>query len=182
MSEEMKTFPIYREISRFKGGVQIVVLTVRNIGGQAVMKSVNRHAHWQSSMTGKPFGLLVGRHPDFYDGVDLKNVDAEKMFARLEEELADLTKKLEAVDEEISLWVEDAKLKNFADEIAKWFGLDFGDVFCLFISIQLEVVERLKAKRFELMDAAVSVDMRKEHAEKYLADVQQDFPRMVAYV
>src|SRR3989344_893362 len=171
----MMEFPIYREISRSKGGMEIAVLTVRNVGGQAVMRSVNRHIHRIG------YGW-VGRHPDFYDGVDFKNGRAEQMFSSLDTELAGLTDKLEALDEEIDQWSEDTKLKDLADEIAKRFGLDLGDVFCFFISIQPEALGRLKAKRAELMDEAVNVGVKKEHAAKYLSDVRRDFPRLGACV
>ncbi|HEY4521654.1 MAG TPA: hypothetical protein VJH05_00750 [Candidatus Paceibacterota bacterium] len=155
--------------------MEIAVLTVRNVGGQAVMRSVNRHI--------EKFGCQwVGRHPDFYDGVDTKNVRAEEMFAGLESELAGVTKKLEALDEEIAQWTDDARLKDFADKVANRLGLNLGEVFGLFISVQSEALERLKAKRTELMAEAINVGVKKEHAERYLSDVQRDFPRMVVYV
>ena len=104
------------------------------------------------------------------------------MFEGLEAELGGLTKKLEALDDEIAQWIDEAKLKDFAYKIVKRFELDLGDVFCLFISIQLEVVQRLRAKHAELRAEAINVGVKKEHAEKYLKEVQREFPRLVAYV
>ena len=103
------------------------------------------------------------------------------MFAGLADEFVRLTKKLEAVGDEIGVWIDDAKLKDFAKDIAERFGLDTGDVLGLFKSVRPGTVQRLKLRRVELMDAAVNVGVKKEHAERYLRDVQCDFPRMVAY-
>lgn len=176
----MQTFQIYRVVStshsnRKQGPkMEIAVLTVRNVGGQATMRSVNRHVE----MVG---GQWIGRHPDFYDGVDAKNARSEEMFTSLENELEKLTKKLEALDEEINQWVEDPKLGEFADNIAKRFNLNYRDLMGLLGSIRLEVVGRLRVRREELMAEAINVGVKKEHAKSYLADVQRDFPRVVEY-
>lgn len=155
--------------------MEIAVLTIHNVGDQAVMKSVNRHVFFDGS-------LIVGWHPDFYDGVDAKNVNAENMFSGLENQLGRLNEKLSVLDEEIGQWTDLQKLAEFADKIADRFKLDRDAVFGLFSSIRFEAVKRLKVRKAELKSEIENVGVKKEHAKNYLADVQRDFPRMVEYI
>lgn len=81
----MKQFPIYRVINHNEktGGMEIAVLATR-VGASGAQRqvSVNRHVHHA--------GLYwIGRHPDFYDGVDSKNTIAETVVLNLEHELDD---------------------------------------------------------------------------------------------
>jgi len=175
-------FPVYRVISRGKGRrrgqVEVAVLTLRSVDGNAMMASVNRHL----SLIGYQW---VGRHPDFYDGVDSKNSNAEQMFAGLDAELGGLTKKLERLDEEIGQWDELKKFDEFADETAKecaeQHNLNHGSVVGLLWAIRPYVVEKLKKKQASVKANAVNVGVKAEHAKKYLAEVQKDFPRLVGY-
>ena len=182
----MKEFPIYRVISNRKptrtrkGGMEIAVLVTRNVGGNAVLRSVNRHVFFDGT-------YCIGNHPDFYDGVDEKNGRAEKMFEVLDAELAGLTNKLEDLDEEIAEWTEQNKYNEMALETAREcaesdFKLSPNSVLDLLETIRPLVVQKLKNRRKVLRDQAVNVGVKKEHAKNYLADVQRDFPRLVAYV
>lgn len=178
----MTEFPIYREVSRGeRGSVEIAVLTVRTVGGQAVMRSVNRHVYYQEG------GRWIGRHPDYYDGVDFKNARAEKMFAKLENDLEKLTQKLELLDEKIGQWVEESKFNELALDTANEcaesdFKLDPSSVLSLIERIQPLAVEKLKKARASVRAEAINARVKAEHAKNYLADVQRDFPRLVAYV
>lgn len=170
-------FPIYRVISTRrptktkKGGMEIAVLTVRNGG----LRSVNRHLEMEG-------GRWIGRHPNYYNGVDMKNIDAEQMFAGLENGLAGLKQKLVELDEEIAQWTDLKRLNEFVTETAIRFNLNRGLVLNLFLFVQQDAIRRLKVRRSVLEADIANVGVKKEHAKKCLADVQRDFPRLVSYV
>ena len=159
--------------------MEIVVITVRNIGGQAVRISINRHVHLED-------GKWIGWHPDFYNGVDAKNTRAEDMFSSLETELAEFTKNLELLDEEIAKWTEQKKFDQMALETAKecesCFKFNQGLVLGLLEATRPWVVQKLKGQRSSIRVKAIEVGVNKEYAERHLKDVQWDFPRIVAYV
>lgn len=184
----MKEFPIYRMISggkdkhgNFNEKMEIAVLVTHTIGGRAVLGQVNRHVHYDG-------GQLIGRHPDYYDGVNKKNGNAEEMFASLDAELACLTQKLEELDEEIAQWVEQSKFDEMIQKIAEDCGknsylkLGFRFLKRFLEPLRPFAIQKLKDKRASVRAEAINVGVKKEHAQRYLAEVQRDFPRLVAYV
>lgn len=176
----MKEFQIYRIISDNEKDREreIAVLTTCVFGGQTVQCSVNRHIHPQN-------GQWIGRHPDFYDGVDAKNTRAEDVVAHLESRLEFLIAELEQLDEVLDKWSDSKKFKEMTSKTVDQCveaGLNPESVDKLLNRIRPLVIQKLKADLLTTKDKAIVVGIDLEYAKRHLAEVQEKFPRLVAYV
>ena len=177
----MKEFRIYQEISHGRGTeMEIVVLTGRTLrDGQVVKRSVNRHVHFEGDK-------WIGRHPDFYDGVDDKNTRAEESFAQLESDLAYGISECDQLDEELDTFTNQKKFDAMVLSVAviaeSEFEMKPDSVRWLLNSVRPFVVEKVKAKRVKAMKNALDIEVDLKRAKNHLADVQRDFPRLVAYI
>lgn len=136
--------------------MEIAVLAIR-VGASGAQRqvSVNRHVHRE--------GLYwVGRHPDFYDGVDAKNTIAETVVLDLEHELEDAKNLLGFLEEKLLKDSREAK-KNGASNEEK-------DTLTIFLAIT------------EAKFAVIAIGGTLEIARENLARIQKEFPRLVSYV
>lgn len=176
----MKEFQVFQVISNTQkgGGMEVAVLVDRVVGGQKVQKSVNRHVHHED-------GFLVGRHPDFYDGVDAKNTAAEEAVSRLEGNLEDLTRLLDDLDYNLDQWCDQGKFNEMFVRAAKeceQVGLKPGSVKRTLELVRPLQIQKLKDERAEKMSVALRVGVDLEHVKKHFTEIQKEFPRLVHYI
>lgn len=158
----MREFPIYRVISHNEktGGMEISVLAIR-VGASGAQRqvSVNRHVH-------RAGNYWLGRHPDFYDGVDAKNTIAETVMLDLEHELEDAKILLEHFEEQLKKTAEAVR-----DDGVEASSVDKKErLINLFIAVE------------GVRSTVAFKGMALESARESLARVQEEFPRLVSYV
>ena len=141
----MKQFKIWKKISnnsKFNNKMEVAVLIDRN--GQQV--SVGRHIHAEH-------GCWIGRHPDYYDGVDAVNESAESAVVNFDGEVQRWTSQVNQLTVDLS--------KN---------------------GIEAEKKKELKEDLEHAKFMASEAEQYLNNAKQSLADVQREFPRIVEYI
>ena len=110
------------------------------------LKSVNRHVHMEH-------GNWIGRHPEYYDGVDALNNLAESAVVNFEGEVQRWTSQVNQLTVDLQKDGIEAKKKK-------------------------ELREALEHAQFMASESEQSLN----NARQSLADVQREFPRIVEYV
>lgn len=177
----MKEFQIYAITGLGKDAEikEIAVLVTRAMGGQKVQRSVNRHVHYQGI-------YLVGRHPDFYDGVDAKNTAAEDVVSRFENEVGSLAREFAALGDSIFEWGDNERFGALIAETSKDCKSAGVEISAKRISELLHlsrssVLKNLKKERGETEKKLTKAGLTLENAKKYLAEIREEFPRLVTY-